>query len=264
MTTTQSTSTLSLETELHRIISRMRASIATGEDHWLLAVLEAIRSWPLPDERVGDRSYHYLIAGEAFDWLLLAERLCDEIEDLIPEQERAALLFHGRLPLQMDDDEFNRLLGAKHRAHLNFVYGVRVETALQLAVQAELHKEHLSRVWANGHADDELFRRIYGGTRDELLTEWCEDSAPLGRGSGGVPQNNLPGGRVGQRTSRNGDTGDGPHSVPDHISLSDLSEFTYWLFKRRLNNADPARVASDTRKGLAMLQRLEAIRRSSP
>jgi hypothetical protein len=42
--------------------------------------------------------------------------------------------------------------------------------------------------------------------------------------------------------------------------LSDLHEFTYWLFKHRVNNSDPARVASDTRKGLAMLSRLRARR----
>ena len=249
------TPTLPLEAETQRIISDMRSSIATGEDHWFLALLEAIRLWPLPEERVRDRSYRYLIGGEAFDWLLLAERLCDEIEDLIPEEERQALLFHGSLPLQMDEEEFNRLLGAKHRAYLNFVYGVRVETALQLAVHDEIHKEHQSRVWDNGHADDELFRRIYGSTRAELLAEFRVATAPepgrndgdagtiKNRGSGSKPDNG--------RTAR----------PIDNISLTDLSEFTYWLFRRRLTNADPARVASDTRKGLAMLQRLEAIRK---
>ena len=46
-----------------------------------------------PTGDVGGRTYRYLVGGEAFDWLLLAERLCDEIEDLIPDDEREALLF---------------------------------------------------------------------------------------------------------------------------------------------------------------------------
>ena len=81
------------------------------------------------------------MGGEAFDWLLLAERLCDEIVDLVPEDEAEALLFDGRYPVEVGDADLELLLGAKHKAHLNFVYGVRVEEALQLAVQGEVHKD---------------------------------------------------------------------------------------------------------------------------
>ena len=38
--------------------------------------------------------------------------------------------------------------------------------------------------------------------------------------------------------------------------LTELKEFTYWLFKRRVRSSEPARVASDTRKGLARLRLL--------
>ena len=38
----------------------------------------------------------------------------------------------------------------------------------------------------------------------------------------------------------------------------DLKEFTYWLFKYRVLRNDPARVASDTRRGI---ERLESIAR---
>ncbi len=47
----------------------------------------------------------------------------------------------------------------------------------------------------------------------------------------------------------------------DRISLSELKEFTYWLFKRRLAAQDPARVASDTRRGLLRLQAMEELKR---
>ena len=74
--------------------------------------------------------------------------------------------FYGRLPDDVDENDVERLLGAKHRAHLNFVYGVRVEEALQLAVGNEVHKERFaSRVWEkNGLSDDEAFQRLYGAT----------------------------------------------------------------------------------------------------
>ncbi|GAH62384.1 unnamed protein product, partial [marine sediment metagenome] len=37
------------------------------------------------------------------------------------------------------------------------------------------------------------------------------------------------------------------------ISLTELKEFTYWLFKYRLKQCDKARVASDTKKALEQL-----------
>ena len=40
------------------------------------------------------------------------------------------------------------------------------------------------------------------------------------------------------------------------FSLSELKEYTYWLFKLRVGRSDAARTASDTRKGLAMLSEL--------
>ena len=41
------------------------------------------------------------------------------------------------------------------------------------------------------------------------------------------------------------------------LSLSDLKGFTYWLHKRRLKMWDPARVASDTKKGIRRLRGLQ-------
>jgi hypothetical protein len=39
------------------------------------------------------------------------------------------------------------------------------------------------------------------------------------------------------------------------MELGELKEFTYWLFKYRLNNCDKARIASDTKKALQELER---------
>lgn len=215
------------EAEARRIIETLRAAVAAGDEHWFLPLLEAVRLWPLPEERVGGRTFRYLIAGEAFDWLLLAERLCEELNGLIPEEEAEALLFHGRLPMEAGEEEFKRLLGAKYSPHLNFIYGVRIEMAIQLAAQEEVRKERRSRVWENGHTEDEAFHRIYGASRGELLKAFCQDCDA---------------------------------ASPGNMTLSGLDEFTYWLFRYRLQSSDPARVASDTRKGLALHQRLEERR----
>ena len=38
--------------------------------------------------------------------------------------------------------------------------------------------------------------------------------------------------------------------------MSDDDAFAYWLFKRRFKLAEPARLASDTRKALEQLERM--------
>ena len=204
-------------------------AVDRGRD-WFDALLAAIAAWELSEETVGGRHYRYLIGGEAFDWLLLAERLCEALNGAIPAHEREALLFFGRMPLDMDDDAFRRAIGdAKHRAHLNFIYGVMVEEALQLTIEEEVLKEGRSSVWMRARdTDDQVFERIYARTRDDLLAEFRE-------------QRSLPPG--------------------DELSYGDLRSFTYWLFKYRVNQSDPARVASDTRKALAQVSRLEAAAR---
>jgi hypothetical protein len=41
------------------------------------------------------------------------------------------------------------------------------------------------------------------------------------------------------------------------LSLVDLKGFNYWLHKRRLKMWDPARVASDTKRGIRRLRALQ-------
>jgi len=218
-----------LKAEAQGLVASLRRRIQEGEGHWFLALLETIAQWRLPEEEVGERTFRYLIAGEAFDWLLLAERLALEIGDLVPQDELEELLFHGRAPLELDEDEFRRLIGAaKYRAHLNFYYGVLVEEALQLAVEDEVVKERLTCIWKNGQVDDDVCERIYGATRRQLWQSFRHEK--------GLPEG-------------------------EWADVQQLREFTYWLFKERLRRCDPARVASDTRKGLAKMAALEAARR---
>jgi hypothetical protein len=209
-----------------RIVIDLRSDVESGAD-WYTALLDAVARWPLPQELVGGRWYRYLIGGEAFDWLLLAERLLEEIDDLVAEEEREALLFHNRPPAEQTAEAFREAIGeSKHRAHLNYVYGVVVEEALQLVIEEDVHKELRCGAWGqNVRVDESVYQRIYGRTRAELLTAY--------------------------RTERGLEDA-------DEILLSELHEFTYWLFRYRMRQCDGARVASDTRRGLVQLSRMQA------
>lgn len=216
------------------VIERMLAAIDDGEV-WHKALLAAIAEWQQPEELLSDgRTVRYLYGGDAFDWLALAERLCDELDGRAPPDEREALILRGALPEKLNDEEFQRRIGAeKYSSHLNYLYGVQVEEALQLAVEEELLKELRSSAGgANGSIEDAAFVRIYGKPVASLIETYCEET----------------GGEI---------TG-------DELTLTELREFTYWLFRYRVRRSEPARIASDTRKGLAQLSRLEMARLTSP
>ena len=116
----------------------------------------------------------------------------------------------------------------KHSAATNFWYGVRVEEAILLAVEREIRKSRYGMGKADdSKLDDLAHQRIYGKPRRDLLRAYAESRE--------VP-------------------------VPDSMDIAELNEFTYWLFKYRIDHCDKARVASDTKKGLLLLQELAAAR----
>ncbi|PPD57547.1 hypothetical protein HX448_09010 [Dehalogenimonas etheniformans] len=206
----------------YRAIQHLRSAIQAGA-RWYLALLEAIGMWQADEECVDGRVYKYLIEGEALDFLLLAERLTETARDLIPEQERVALLFNSKAPLEVSPGEMRRLMGdTRYQQHLNYFYGITVEEALILAVQEEVRKDQRSLVIKEFDTIEESFVRIYDQPRSELLKMFRRDR--------------------GERTSRS-------------LKLSEMREFTYWLFKYRLKHTDKARVASDTKKALTRLKK---------
>ena len=73
-------------------------------------------------------------------------------------------------------------------------------------------------------ADEGMYRRVYGKGLAELKAVYYEQSGTI---------------------------------LGDRVEYSDLKAFTYWLFRYRLKCQDKARIASDTRKGLAQLTRME-------
>jgi hypothetical protein len=214
-------------------IQHLKEAVAKGEN-WYIALLEAIKLWSSTEEDYNGRYYHYLIDNEAFNWLILAERLCQEIDGLVPEKELIELLFFDRPPIELTKDEFKELVGkAKYQAYLNYLYGVFVEKSLVLAVIEESRKRRrvLGLNGDQGVVED-AYQHIYGATQGELLRHFRKEKH--------YPQLKS-------------------------INLAELDEFTYWLFKQRLKSCDKSRVASDTKKALIKLHHyLRSTRLKSP
>ena len=217
----------------HRVpeaLLHLRTVLAAGAP-WHHALMEAVSRWTMPEEVYEGRKYRYLLQGEAFDWLLLAERLCADVDGAIPIEEKEQLLFSGQIPNSFNEDQFRDYLGpSKYRAYMNFRYGVVLEEALQLVSEEEVRKLHLSRAYPDTEeVTEEAFNRLYGKPRTELLKLFQKETKKDRR--------------------RN-------------LTLSDFNEFTYWLHKLRIKKWDPARVASDTRKAIGRLEKLEQHRNS--
>ena len=215
-----------------RAIEHLKQAVASGK-HWYIALLEAIRLWKSPEEDYQGHHLLYLIEGEAFDWLLLAERLTDEISRFIPEEERINLLFFDLPPMELSREEFKKSIGpSKYRAYLNYLYGVLVEENLISAVVDEIRKERLAS-GLKKHEDilDKAYRRIYGDNQQSLLDSFRKEK------------------RYPKRKS---------------ITLSEMKEFTYWLFRYRIKRCDKSRVASDTKKALIKMQSNLAAKKPLP
>ena len=209
-------------------ILHLKSAIAEGK-HWYVALLEAIRLWHSPEEDYEGRHYRYLIDREAFDLVTLAERLCEEVDGLIPEKELIDLLFFDLAPVELSRGEFKNHIGvSKHRTYLTHFYGVLVERYLILAVVGDIRKERrVSGLSNDNGVIDEAHRRIYGAAQSVLLKQFRKE-----------------------------------RHYPDlkSMSLDQFDEFTYWLFKYRIRVSDKSCVASDTEKALTKLHEMSGLR----
>jgi hypothetical protein len=222
---------LSIKAGDAQAIQHLKQAIAEGK-HWYIALLEAVKLWESPEEDYNGRHYNYLIANEAFDWLALAERLCEEIGEFVSEKERIDLLFFDKPPIELSKDEFRHLIGnAKYQAYLNYLYGILVEQFLILATTEEIHKgKRVLGLNNDGTIVDDAYQHIYGATQAALLKNFRKERH--------------------YRLSRS-------------IGLSELNEFIYWLFKYRLRRCDKSCVASDTEKALSKLHHYSKLRAAS-
>ena len=158
-------------------ILRFRTALATGTP-WQRALLEAMGRWTLPEETIDGRRYRYLLLGEAFDWILLAERLCADVDGAISLEEKERFLFSGHIPDTVDEDQFRDFLGpSKYRAYMNFRYGVVLEEALQLVSEEEVRKQHTSRSYSESdELIEEAYTQIYQKPRSELLKTFQQET----------------------------------------------------------------------------------------
>ncbi|MDA0988605.1 MAG: hypothetical protein O2783_05670 [Chloroflexi bacterium] len=205
-------------------IAHLKNALAQGKN-CVTALLESMSLWTLAEEVYQEHHNRYLLDGEAFDWLLLAERLLAEVDDLVPEDEKREMLFSGDFPRSLTEEEIKSLLGPeKYSAYLNYWYGVVVEEAIIQSAQEEERKRlHSGGVRASFAVTDGAFRRVYGQEREELHQQFREEKG---------------------------------YSESSAFTATEAKEFTYWLFKYRLIHGEGERVASDTRKGILFLQKL--------
>ena len=204
-------------------IEHLKSALEQGRD-WVPALLESMAMWTIPEEVHDDRHNRYLLGGEAFDWLVLAERLLAEVDGLVPQEEKSQLLASGEFPRTLSEDELRGLLGPeKYSAYLNYWYGVVVEQAVMRSAEEEEQKRLPIRgTRARREAAERAFQRVYGEGREELHRRFR--------------------GERGYRESAS-------------VTATEAKEFTYWLFKHRLITGEGERVASDTRKGLLFLNK---------
>lgn len=204
------------------IVTQLKQSLVSDGD-WIDGLLKAICEWTVSFESLDGFEYQYLILGEGLDWLRLADRLISEVADMIPEDELGDLLFYGRLPERFDKQLFKEFIGPiKYGFYLNYWYGVIVEEAIQNAIERDIRKRHLALCYQD-HEDlfESVFGSLYGESRETLMNNfWAE----LGK------------------------------DPEENITTTRSKEFTYWLHKIRVNRWDPARVASDTKRGILELE----------
>jgi len=213
-----------------RAIKHLRDEVKSGKN-WYITLLEAIKMWRSPEEEHNGERYLYLVGGQAFDWLRLAERLCYEISEAIPEDELINLLFFDRPPIELSELEFKAALGpAKYRAYLNYLYGVLIEQALLLATIYEVRKASMVPLSSEEEAA-RAYKRIYHADLADLLNAFQKEMKY-------------------------------PHRKS--LTLTELKEFTYWLFRYRVKTSEKPRVASDTKKALLLMYRKMSSRSSQP
>lgn len=214
------------------LLTELEVNLVARPDDWKLLVLETVGQWPESFEEFDGQPHMYLVGGEAFDWRLLASRILRSVENGPDEQAWQEWLDTPDLFGGFSEPDFMRVLGVdKSRASLSFFYGVTVEQGLIVAAREEIVKRRVAsgRAPSDDRCDD-VYRRLYGNDHAGLWDEFCSETG-LAETTG--ESLNPPGHSLGQGDS-----------------------FTYWLFKRRMERLDPARVASDTRKGLAQLEKM--------
>ena len=240
MTTTAANQTATEEdVEINRrqLLDHLIQQFEDDPSDWKSVFLETVAAWPKENERACDEIFHYFIGGEAFNWKRLAERIATQLSDednspIQPEDLFEWLSSTGVFG-GMPEQQFQRILGVDAwRAHLNYFYGVHIEQCLIAAVQSRIQKRRFSNgMTPSDDASDRAYLGLYEETEQTLWDDFLTENS--------IRLSDL--------------IAESPEETRT-VALDE--EFTYWLFKRRIEYTNAAQVAAETKRGLEMLARI--------
>ncbi len=226
-----------VDTNRRQLLDNLIQRLEDDASHWQPTFLKTVAAWPKQNERIDCETFHYFIGGEAFNWKRLAERIATQLANDNFSQIRSADLFEwlsttgvfGGIPEQ----QFQRILGVDAwRAHLNYFYGVHIEQCLIAAVQSRIQKRRYSNgMPPSDDASERAYLGLYEETEETLWDQFLEENSVC--------------------------LADLIAESPDETRTIALEEeFTYWLFKRRIEYTNAPQVAAETQRGLAMLNQI--------
>ena len=231
------TNTVDIETNRRRLMDNLQKNIETHPDNWQTAFLETVAAWPIENERVYGETFHYFIGGEAFNWKRLAERIATQLAEedttTLPAEEIFDWIESSGVFGGIPENEFRRILGVDGwRAHLNHFYGVHIEQCLIASIQARNHKRRYSAgLPPSDDSSERAYLGLYEETEQDLWQLFIDENA--------------------ERLS------DLIAESPDETRTIALDEeFTYWLFKRRIEYTLAPQVAAETQRGLDMMSQI--------
>ena len=228
-----------IKTNRRQLVVDLQKNVEHHAAEWKTAFLETVAAWPIENERVYGETFHYFIGGEAFNWKRLAERiatqLADEDSTTLPAHKIFGWIDSTGVFGGVPEHEFRRILGVDGwRAHLNHFYGVHIEQCLIAAVQSRIQKRRYSSGKPpSDNASDKVFLGLYEETEQDLWKEFADQNAD----------------RLSDLIAQSGE---------DQRSIGLDEEFTYWLFKRRIEFTLAPQVAAETRRGLDMMSQMDA------
>ena len=231
------TNAADIETNRRRLMDNLQKNIENHADNWQTAFLETVAAWPIENEHVYGETFHYFIGGEAFNWKRLAERIATQLDEegstTLPAEKIFDWIESSGVFGGIPENEFRRILGVDGwRAHLNHFYGVHIEQCLIAAIQARNHKRRYSAgLPPSDDSSERAYLGLYEETEQDLWQLFIDENAD----------------RLSDLIAES----------PDETRTIALDEeFTYWLFKRRIEYTLAPQVAAETQRGLDMMSQI--------
>lgn len=188
-----------------------------NKENFRTNILSIIGNWKISNLN----SYDYLLMKEAFNWRRLAIKIIDYVEcDKKLYSKLLDWIFTPHLYATFSENGFRELIGyEKYNAHLSYFYGVTIERCLISYTEEELFKRQISYGNFVRYTPEDVYSKIYNISYNGLIEEF-------------LSKYNLN---------------------PNSLTEIEFENFTYWCFKKRVENSEPSKLASDTKKGTMFL-----------